>query len=276
MPLTWRAITDATTPHPRVPNGRYASDAVDQHAASWCGCCYLVAAAQTVQDRAHIALARARVPHARPRVSLQSLLDHFVEFDAGLGWNACHGGFPLHVLHCLADGRCPLVLARVPNEPWFGFPRAVERCPRPDAAEWRVVHPRRVRPEDVLDALLDGPLVLEVSAETCKRVDARGVTVDLTPRPSDHAVSVVGWTHAPGDGTRCWIVRNSWGAARVPRDVPDDMDVCVGRGHNTCSVAWEPWSGMPSEPGFLLLPTSYAPLHADAPSPWVVATVHVA
>jgi hypothetical protein len=33
---------------------------------------------------------------------------------------------------------------------------------------------------------------------------------------------------------------------------------------------------MPSEPGFLLLPTSYAPLHADAPSPWVVATVHVA
>ena len=62
-------------------------------------------------------------------------------------------------------------------------------------------------PHAAVRALLlrDGPVVLEVNARTLKSVDARGRVQDLTPRPSNHAVCVVGWE---GD---CWIVRNSWG-----------------------------------------------------------------
>lgn len=264
--LTWRRATEG------VPPDRYASDAVDQHAEAWCGACYLVAAAQMVQDRAHVALARARGARVPPpRVSLQTLMDHFRERDVGPGWNACHGGFPEHVLQCLADGTCPLVMERGKRERWWGFARVTTRCPRADAP-FRVSEPRRVMPWDVRAALADGPVVLEVSATTLKRLDARGVARDLTPREPDHAVCVVGWETLV-NGVECWIVRNSWGRARVPQSVPTDVDTCVARGRNDCAVAWEAWKGDPRDPGFLLLPISYAPLHALAPSPWLVADV---
>lgn len=261
--FTWRRVRGAG----HTPDGRYASDPVDQHAASWCGACYLVAAAQMVQDRAHVALARQKgrwvVP---PRLSLQALLDHHEEFEAAPGWCACHGGFPLHVLQCMERGECPLVLSD-PCDRWWGFPRLVRSCPRPDA-RFSVRDARRVAPDAVREALRDGPVVLEVSAETLKRVNARGVVEDLAWRDPDHAACVVGWERD------CWIVRNSWGKERVPEAVPDDAEQCVARGHNACDVvAWQPWSGDPRDPGFLLLPQSFPPLHHRWPSPWIACTV---
>ena len=118
--------------------------------------------------------------------------------------------------------------------------------------------------------LKDGPVLLEV-AGTLKRVDAKGVVQDLTPRPSDHVVCVVGWTERGGEA--CWILRNSWGKRRVPLRVPDNVDQCVGIGYHKCRVEWEPWTGMPEDPGFLLLPCRFPPLHATTPSPWMACTV---
>jgi hypothetical protein len=279
--FSWRRVDGADhARRTRVPlaGGRYASDAIDQHAASWCGACYLVAAAQLVQDRAHIALGKRvypRCPRA-PRLSLQALLDHFEEWEAGPGWNACHGGFPLHVLECLEARTCPLALS-AEERPGLsvGFPRLLGWCHAAPAARFEVAHARRVPLGRVRETLLhEGPVVLEINAGTLKSANARGVVTDLQPRETNHAVCVVGWEVR--DGEECWVVRNSWGKDRVPADVPADADDCVGRGFNTCRVEWQPWRGDPRDPGFVLLPTRYAALSATAPSPWIAATVQVA
>lgn len=270
--FSWRAVRRSD--RAGVPPGNYAADAIDQHTPHWCGCCYLVAAAQCVEDRARIALARCGGRTAPTRLVLQTLLDHFVEWSAGPGWSACHGGFPLHVLQCLADGTCPMLVEEETQcAAWWGFPRVLRRCPAP-TARYRVTNARRVAPHTVRDALVrEGPVVLEVNATTLKSVDARGVVTDLTPRLPNHAVCVVGWRRV--GRCDCWVVRNSWGATHVPRDLPTDLETCVGPNRNECVVEWEPWRGDPHDPGFLLLPQSFPPLQSTTPSPWIAATVTV-
>ena len=266
--FTWRDLRG----HAAVPDGRYAVDAVDQHRAAWCGACYIVSAAQMVQDRAHVALAIAgRRSTGPPNLSLQSLMDFFEEWGAGPEWNACHGGFPLHVLSCMERGECPLVVGQ-PGE-WAGFARTTASCPRPDLAHVRVSRPRRVPPRHVRRCLeAGGPVVLEVNAHTLKTTDARGVVSDLAPRLPNHAVCVVGWTRVAGAGD-CWIVRNSWGTDRVPVDIPDDHEVCVGRGYNRCTAVFERWNSDPADPGFCFLPARFAPLDNESPSPWIACDV---
>lgn len=276
--FSWRRVRAEDAPAAGVPPGAYATHAFDQHNMSWCGCCYLVAAVQCVEDRGHIAAARRAAaagapPPRRARLSLQRALDHYGALDAEPGWNACHGGFSLHVLRCMAEGRCPLV-APAAHPEWRGHPRALAATARSDVG-LRVARPRRLAPDAVRAELLArGPVVLEVNAATLKSVDARGVAVDLAPRAPNHAVAVVGWTTDAAAGP-CWVVRNSWGARRVPRALPSDLG-CVSHQGNACEVEWEPWSGDPRDPGFLLLPASFAPLRATAPSPWVAADVEAA
>ena len=245
-----------------LPSGSYAADAIDQHQAAWCGCCYIVAPVQCIEDRARIAFAKRGKTKA-PKLSLQAVLDHFRLQNAKHGWNACHGGFSLQVLQCLEDRTCPLL--RVREAPvLLGFPRLLTRCPVPDAG-LTVSGVRRLRPDEVRDSLLhEGPVVLELHSDVLKSADARGVVTDRTPRVPNHVVCVVGWR----DG--CWIVRNSWGARRAPRSLPDLA--CVGHDRNECQVAWEAWSGDPRDPGFALVPFDH-PALALAPSPWMAATV---
>ena len=292
--FSWRRVRAEDAAAARAPPGSYAARAFDQHSMSWCGCCYLVAAVQCAEDRGHVAAARRAAaagapPPRRARLSLQRALDHYGALDAEPGWNACHGGFSLHVFRCMAEGRCPLV-APPPHPEWRGHPRPVSATPL-STAGLRVVRPRRLAPDAVRAELLArGPVVLEVNAATLKSVDARGVVTDLAPRGPNHAVAVVGWTTrapaaageageageggAAGAGVACWVVRNSWGARRVPRALPSDFG-CVSHEGNACEVEWEAWSGDPADPGFVLLPMAFAPLHATAPSPWVAADVEV-
>ena len=225
-----------------------------------------------VQDRAHIALSEETCGHP-PRISLQVLMDHFKETDAEPGWNVCHGGHPLNVLRCLEDKTCPMVLEDIETRAWAGFARVVTRCPYPTAHAFRVRNPRRIPPEQVKTQLWEhGPVVLEISAQTLKGVDARGVVRDLVPRESNHAVCVVGIVRVD-DGTLCWVVRNSWGKHRVPRELPADYEECVVPGRNRCMVDWDEWHGDPRNPGFCYLPTSFVPLHNRHPSPWIECDV---
>ena len=263
--------------HPRVPDGAYACDVVNQHEVNWCGACYLVAAAQMVQDRAHIAL-KARDPHDTatvPQLSLQMLMDHFEDQDVIHGWNVCHGGHPLHVLQCIEAGVCPMVIERAPLPVWMGFARATQTCPNSDLCDFRVSNSRRIHPSQVAAQLwAQGPVVLEVSAQTLKSADAEGVVRSEQPRRTNHAVSVVGM-HIVADGTVCWVVRNSWGTSRVPRDLPVDYEECVAVGRNHCMVDWDPWHGDPGDPGFCYLPTSHPSLHETQPSPWIVCDIEM-
>lgn len=260
--------------HPRVMDGSYASDVIDQHAVNWCGACYLVAAAQMVQDRAHIVLSHETGGLCDPpRISLQVLMDHFKDRDAEPGWNVCHGGNPVHVLHCLEDKTCPMVLEEGTPNLWLGFARVIAQCPYPTANFFRVRNPQRIPPDDVKTQLWEhGPVVLEICAQTLKSVDRDGVVRDLTPREPNHAVCVVG-IRRTSDATLCWVVRNSWGTQRVPRNLPADYENCVFPGQNRCRVDWDEWHGDPHNPGFCYLPTSFLPLYSQSPSPWIVCDI---
>jgi hypothetical protein len=165
----------------------------------------------------------------------------------------------------MVDRTCPLVRVREPAT-LLGFPRRLLHCAVADAGI-AVVGARRLRPDEVREALLrDGPVVLEISSQLLKSVDARGVVTDATAHPANHVVCVVGWR----DGH--WIVRNSWGYRRVPRALPDLA--CVGHDRNECQVEWEAWSGDPDDPGFVRIAMTH-PCLRGSPSPWMAADVRV-
>ena len=258
--FSWRAYDPRADPRARgLARGSYATDMFDQHSVGWCGCCYIVAVVQTIEDRGHVRLG------ARHRVDMQTVLDHFHANHAGDGdaWNACHGGHPAHVIECLASGACPLRSDSAST--WRGHPARTSRTPLSDAP-FRVVGVRRVPSSAVAaEILAHGPVVLEICAATLKSVDAAGVVTDLSYCSANHAVAVVGWTTR--NGVLCWIVRNSWGRARVPAAIPDDL-ACVSETLNACDVVWEYWVGDPRDPGFCYLPASHPALHLS--HPWIV------
>ena len=169
----------------------------------------------------------------------------------------------------MAEGRCPLV-APAAHPEWRGYPRTLAATRAPTwACAWRA---RAASRPTRCASPARGPVVLEVNAATLPARRARRRRPP--PRAPNHAVAVVGWTTDAAAGP-CWVVRNSWGARRVPRALPSDLG-CVSHQGNACEVEWEPWSGDPRDPGFLLLPASFAPLRATAPSPWVAADVEAA
>lgn len=257
--FSWKNVRN----RPGLPSGNYTADVFNQHMPTWCGCCYLVSAVQMIEDR--LAVAR-RTPTRRIHLSLQDVLDHF---NAASERNACHGGLTSHVLECFATGTCPLHPSPTPSHDWVGHPRSAV-SPK-SIPSFRVQRVRRVPPTEVAHELYKrGPLVLEVNAYTLKRLSANGCAADLTPRPPNHTVGVIGYRCV--DGQDCWILRNSWGTHRVPKALPEDLS-CVATDQNDCIVEWEYWSGATDAPGFVYLPISYPPLHATDPSPWVTADV---
>jgi hypothetical protein len=260
MEFSWQHVTS----HARVPNGCYATKSFDQHSVGWCGCCYVVAVVQVVEDRGHVALPKT----SRHVVDMQTVVNHFNtshKLHDGT-WNACHGGYPMHVVECLISGACPLITTQ--RKRWLGHPVRTSNTPL-STAPFSIASVERRSTEHIQQEIRDnGPVVLEISAQTLKSTDARGVVTDLTAQDPNHAVAVVGWkqTHAGP----AWIVRNSWGRNRVPSALPDDVS-CVNEDGNNCEVQWEYWVGDPHVPGFCYLPMSYPPLHTS--DPWIVPRV---
>jgi len=259
-PFTWRDMRS----HSSVPDGMYASAIFDQHSMGWCGCCYIVAIVQTIEDRGHI----ARPHDKRTRVDMQSVVDHFNTSTASedAQWNACHGGYPMHVVECLVSGACPIVIGQ--HRRWLGHPSRTKNTPL-NTAPFRVTSVTRISTHEIMEELYQrGPVVLEINAQTLKSCDDHGVVTDYTPGVPNHAVSVVGWkqTHAGPS----WIVRNSWGQHRVPKNIPDDV-MCVNEDGNRCEVQWEYWVGDPNMGGFCYLPMSHPVLHMS--DPWIVPYV---
>lgn len=267
MGLDWRALKD----HPTLPDGNYVGDVVNQHARQWCGCCFVIAAVQMVEDRSRITLAKTKGKSAvHHNLHWHSLMDHFEETQGGVHWNVCHGGYSLHVLECLSSKSCPMVWEAQRSD-FEGFSRVVHHCAasRPWSTPVEVRHPQRIPVHRVQDELKNrGPVVLEVNGDTLKSCDEGGVVTDLTPRPPNHAVTVVGWDEDN------WIVRNSWGTEAVPHAIPSDLK-CVQRGRNDCQVKWQKWTGDPLHPGVVKLPMAFQPLHDTDTSPWIVAECDV-
>ena len=106
--------------------GEYTSAVIDQHRSKWCGCCYLLATVQSVQDRVHIALGKRHANvAARPIVifDAQLALDAYNHYHKSedAAWNACHGGSALDVMQGVLEGKIPLV--RTVRDTWMGYPQ---------------------------------------------------------------------------------------------------------------------------------------------------------
>lgn len=257
--FSWRGVRG----HPDVPNGSYAGTMFDQHSVGWCGCCYIVAVVQTVEDRGHI------VSGERHNVDMQTVVDHFNTSAASedTPWNACHGGYPTQVVECLVRGVCPLVTTQ--RKPWKGHPSRTHETPL-STAPFRVTDVQRIPTHGVMEEIYRrGPVVLEVDGQTLKSVDGEGIVTSRSPNIPNHAVSVIGWKNTARAGP-CWIVRNSWGQHRVPKAIPDDV-LCVNEEGNRCEIEWEYWVGDPNAPGFCYLPMSL-PIFQQS-DPWIVPTV---
>ena len=295
-----------------LPPGTYATRVQDQHRSGWCGCCYLIAVVHMMQDRWNVLVGTRLAAGERmlPFVELdaQAMLDdyHRHRHAVHAGWNACQGGEPKRVLACMVEGGCPLRVAPARGYAWRGHPMRGDdeseeeekeeeegeegrrrggrhgggvlgggggrRGPR--VASFRIVPNREA---DVRAALWErGSVVLTIDAECIAKADARGVADVSERRRRNHAVTVIGWTHAvpapdehgePGRATCCYIVRNSWGDASAPSNLPEDLR-CVRAGANECDEQRRAWTGAPDLPGHVFLPAWYVHREGDADSPW--------
>ena len=285
---TWLVVDPETAGRRGLLPGRYAGGVFDQHRSGWCGCCYLIAVVQMIEDRWNIIVGRNmrkeegdRVQmHPYVRLDKQRMLDEYdaVRRVAAIGWNACKGGDPRMVIGCIRGGSCPLRLEPPDGSVWVGHPRD-EKTPTDPIADRVAVKvgscttiPNEV--DAVKRVIYDrGTVVLGIDAQCLIHADEKGVA-DRSSRVSrNHAVTVVGWTTLD-DGEECWVVRNSWGKHSVPTSLPDDTG-CVSRDGNECAWPTRAWSGTPILPGFVLVPTAYIDHEAvsDGSSPWWEARV---
>ena len=284
--------------------GQYASAPANQHFRMYCGCCFLVATVQCVQDRMNIAardsvrgsdfrvyefdLQRAvddfSKAHARAQRSLEETGIHMQQSN-GTTWNACMGGEPVDVAAALLSGALRLVRAH----PWA---RWTSRACSSSAGEEergndaRIAYPirdyRLLDPEDIAGlkaAVLRGPLVVGVRSDALWRMRAgRPVQCEGgAGADRDHVVSVVGWRQVDGLGDH-WVARNSWGNGRDeaiwsrPADVracTQDCAASAGGAPGACESAPVVWTNGAHEDGLVLLPvcpnTNCAGIY-DAPS----------
>lgn len=260
--------------------GCYTSPIFDQHVANWCGCCYLVAVVQMIQDRMHVALGlhdTESIAFPCFQFNMQLALDTFNAYERAVrrdSWNACSGGMPSRVIDAIRSNRCVLRLMADATI-WMGHPCTVD-------VESLVGDNVRIEESETLESNPDslrrrlfkyGPIVLGIDS-LCLRdpeLAARGGRVDgATVGNRDHAVTVIGWRVI--DGTSHWIVRNSWGIDNVPSERPDLK--CVGDDFNTCKVETRPWIGDPDRPGCAYVPFEHSTIRGP-PAPWYDAIPHV-
>lgn len=258
-----------------IASGNYASDVINQHKSSWCGCCYMVSVVQMLQDRTHIALGKNKQNSIMiPWVvfDLQDLLDSYQAHKGPYtdGWNACKGGLPLHVLNAIENGYCPLLL-QSKNSVWLGHPRNIKNKQATNL-NLKIENSRRIVPtKDVEKCIIEkGPVVLTISAQTLIDIDQNGYAQCTEELKPNHAVSVIGWKY--NNGKKYWIVRNSWGEKQVPKSLPDDMS-CVTVDGNDCQISMKLWTGDVNNPGYIYVPVDFRPLNDDTNSPWFEADV---
>lgn len=276
---SWQDIRAADSETYRGIHGRpiavgdYSSPVFDQHMSNWCGCCYLVAVVQMLQDRLHLILGLSN-PTMKMfpcfQYNLQLALDTYNRYERrqrGDTWNACTGGMPTRVLNAIRSNHCLLRLSS--DGIWMGHPIEISSTPTDGAKNPKLdsLESLEMAPESIMRRILKyGPVVLGINS-LCLRdptLSKRNGLVDAKiVATRDHAVTVIGWKKI-GRKT-CWIVRNSWGINFVPTERPDPS--CVGNNYNRCVVDRTDWVGDPSNPGYAYIPIDYEGLRGY-PSPW--------
>lgn len=254
-------------------HGSFTSTIFNQHMSRWCGCCYLIATLQCIQDKMNILLSTLQpdeIAHPFIKLNVQIALDAYNDLRQANhpDWNACLGGDPKILIEAIQNEKVPLILAGAEGFAWYGHPRSVTDLPKTQVflKHEEIVLENVV--ESIQQAIFEfGPLVLGINANCMsdsKISERRGVIDTTVSGPRNHAVSVIGWKQI--NGNPHWICRNSWGKTNAPMQKPQDM-TCVSTNRNACSVDKIVWKGDTSMPGYFYVPFDYGPIGGN-PSPW--------
>ena len=135
---SWQTITHREVDmyhdafHKRLKVGIYASPVINQHRSQWCGCCYMIAVLQMLQDRTHVLMGNSSTVQ-----SVENKMLPWVEFDSQVAldtydtlqrpvsfqpWNACRGGDPIKVLRAIEEEIVPLLIVPGDGASWLGYP----------------------------------------------------------------------------------------------------------------------------------------------------------
>ena len=256
--------------HKPIAVGTYTSRVFNQHMSKWCGCCYLIAVIQSIQDKLNLAFG-IRSPYV--------IMKPFLEVDAQLAmdaynmhrrqihpkWNACHGGSPEQLINAIKDGYIPLIYVNSDGFGWFGYARTLKSMPESQIKlkDEAIVH-ENINEKIQMTIMSRGSIVLGINSNCISEADINGFINSEMFGPKNHAVCVVGWK--TWNGIKYWIARNSWGETKAPVRKPDDT-TCVGLGQNNCKVDTFDWKGDTKKPGYVYIPFDYGPIKGS-PSPW--------
>nr|CCA15230.1 cathepsinlike cysteine protease putative [Albugo laibachii Nc14] len=199
----------------------------NQHIPFYCGSCWAFASTSSLSDRIHIQRSRNRKEKSPVDVLREVVLAPQVLLNCDTADGGCHGGDPLSAFRYIhengiPDESCQRYEATGHDTGNQCRPQDVcENC-APSRGCWAqksyekyyVSEFGTVRGEHQMKAEIyaRGSIVCTVDVTDAFLNYEGGVFDDKTHAVSmDHAISVVGWGEMK-DGTKYWVVRNSWGS----------------------------------------------------------------
>lgn len=276
--------------------GVYASQAINQHETGYCGCCFMIASIQCIQDAYNIRYGN----HGKSSDEFDHRIFHFdmnkamndftrihkanvvtmenagmqIHNKASREWNACMGGDPIDVLNSLADKRMMLKLRH-------GHTKFAS-CTIDDEQEnfrggYSIRSCSYLMFDDILTLkreILKAPVIVGIRALNLWDIQ-NGVVNNCNGSAGadrDHVVCIVGWKE------HHWICRNSWGNENHaivwsrPDDVRGCMTQCGKSKDRTCQTNQIVWKNDFEIPGVFLVPMDKFENCAgiyDEPTGWI-------
>lgn len=262
---TWRQMFGKP-----LATGCYTSRIFNQHMSKWCGCCYLIAVIQSIQDKLNVRTGQKSTDlEMKPFIELdmQIALDAYNMYKQKTNpeWNACHGGNPETVIQAIRCGHVPLIYVDADGFGWYGHARTVTLLTKSHVklTDDPVVL-KNIDEEIQLNIMAHGSIVLGINSNSISEADEDGFVNSQIFGAKNHAVCVVGWKTVMGK--KHWIVRNSWGTHNAPAQKPQDTN-CVKVNKNICQTKTVEWSGDKNSHGYVYIPFDYAPIK-ESHSSW--------
>lgn len=215
-PLPHTYVQDLPTAYDtRNVNGlEYASSNRNQHIPQYCGSCWAHGTTSALSDRIKVMRKRAF-----PDVQLSpQVLINCVTANSSQG---CQGGDPTAayswiLANGITDDTCMNYLAANQNCSAINICRNCDPTKGCSAVtnpkKWHITEHGQVAGEQNMMAEIyaRGPIAATIAVTPALENYTSGVFIDMTGDKSlDHSVSITGW--GVDNGTKYWVVRNSWG-----------------------------------------------------------------
>ena len=238
----WNAYYDKNL-HKTIVSSR----PINQHKHKYCGCCFISAPIQVLQDSFNIKLASRNDIQTEDcrfhEFDLQTAVNDFTVLHKptmkeieGLGirlsssnfkWNSCMGGEPQDFLVAIQKGELKLSLVEDGLKTWKSL-----ACPLENAQQHSNFTIRGINlldhtnMQDLQAHVFEQPVIVGIRHDEILSLDENGILQCVgDTKDRDHVVSVVGWKTL--DSKMYWIMRNTWGDHEPIYKRPDRLRECM-------------------------------------------------